>query len=62
MRKMLCLALLLPLIALAGGKADLRAQNVVNDGQYVGNTAPVYAAPRVAAQGFNRGHRLRGPD
>jgi len=47
MRKMLCLAILLPLIALAGGKADLmKVQTVWNDGQYVGNSAPVYAAPR----------------
>jgi hypothetical protein len=43
---MLCLALLLPLIALAGGRLDLRAQNVANDGQYVGNAAPVNTAPR----------------
>lgn len=47
MRKMLCLAILLPLIALAGGKADLmKVQTVWNDGEYVGNSAPVYAAPR----------------
>ena len=51
MRKMLCLAILLPLIALAGGKADLmKVQTVVNDGEYVGNSAPVYAAPRETPQ------------
>jgi hypothetical protein len=44
---MLCLAILLPLIAMAGGKADLmKVQTVWNDGQYVGNSAPVFAAPR----------------
>jgi hypothetical protein len=60
MRKMLCLAILLPLIALAGGKADLRVQNVVNDGQYVGNTAPVYAAPRVLPKGSTVGTDVVG--
>jgi hypothetical protein len=48
---MLCLAILLPLIALAGGKADLmKVQTVVNDGEYVGSVAPVYAAPRETPQ------------
>jgi len=56
MRKMLCSAILLPLIALAGGKADLmRVQTVVNDGQYVGNTVPVYAAPRLQSKGMPAG-------
>ncbi len=61
MRKILCLAILLPLIALAGGKADLmKAQTVVNDGQYVGTTAPVYAAPRVLPRGSTVGTDVQG--
>ncbi len=52
MKRAVCLAILLPLIALAGGKADfLKVQTILDDGQYVGNTAPVYAAPRVAPGG-----------
>jgi len=47
MRRLLCSAFLLPLIALAGGKADLmKVRTVLNDGEYVGNTAPVFATPR----------------
>jgi hypothetical protein len=60
MRKMLCLAILLPLIALAGGKVDLRAQTFLNDGRYVGNTAPVYAAPRVMPRGSTAGTDVVG--
>jgi hypothetical protein len=51
MRKMQCLVILLPLIVLAGSKADLmKVQTVVNDGQYAGSTAPVYVAPRVQSK------------
>ncbi len=56
MKRALCCAILLPLIALAGSKANLmKVQTVVNDGQYVGNTAPVYAAPRVVPKGSTNG-------
>lgn len=55
MRRALCSALLLPLIALAGGKSDLlKVRTVWNDGQYAGNTVPVYAAPRVTPSGLSR--------
>jgi len=47
MRCKMCFAFLLPLIALAGGKADLmKVQTVLNDGEYAGRTAPVFVAPR----------------
>jgi len=46
MRRLLCSAFLLPLIALAGGKADLmKVRTVWNDGEYAGNTAPVFVVP-----------------
>jgi len=60
MRKMLCLALLLPLIALAGGKVDLRAQTVLTDGPSVGITAPVYAPNRVLPRGSTAGTDVVG--
>ena len=61
MKRALCLAILLPLIALAGDKADfLKARTVWNDGEYVGNTAPVYAAPRVLLRGSTVGTDLVG--
>ncbi len=56
MKRAMCLAILLPLIALAGDKADfLKARTVWNDGQYMDNTAPVYAAPRVVPRGSTKG-------
>jgi hypothetical protein len=52
----LCCAILLPLIALAGGKSDLmRPVTVVNDGEYAVKTAPVWAAPPVVPGGSTRG-------
>ena len=61
MKRALCCAILLPLIALAGGKADLmKVQTVANDGQYVGNTAPVYAAPPVVPRGSTTGTDFAG--
>jgi len=48
MRKFLCSVILLPLIALAGGKADLmKVRTVWNDGEYQGKTAPIFAPPSV---------------
>ena len=56
MKRALCLAVLLPLIALAESKADLlKVRTVLNDGQCVGNTAPVLAAPRVLPKGATVG-------
>jgi len=61
MKKAMCSAILLPLIALAGSKADLmKVQTVLNDGQYKGNTAPVYAAPRVQPKGSPSGTDFEG--
>jgi hypothetical protein len=52
MKRALCLAILLPLVALAGSKDDfLKARTILNDGQYAGNTAPVYAVPHVTPGG-----------
>jgi hypothetical protein len=61
MKRALCLAILLPLIALAGGKADLlKVRTVWNDGQYAGNTAPVYAAQRVLPRVSTGGTDFQG--